>query len=160
MIRQGVSNTAPKTIFSFSRRPEKMVFPKKLCWNMIFLYCRKRWYFILPKIWSYTLNWKWKMIFLKKYKKIWHFFPTVWNNGLSKKGCAGKWSFLYYLKRWYFFPRKHIFSLGRKWKAAFLRKYMEIWCTALHQRKTGNLLYRIDVWLLLKFIRLEIFYNE
>ena len=29
--------TARKTIFSFSRRPEKMVFPKKLSWNMIFL---------------------------------------------------------------------------------------------------------------------------
>ena len=29
--------TARKTIFSFSGRPEKMVFPKKLRWNMIFL---------------------------------------------------------------------------------------------------------------------------
>ena len=28
---------ARKTIVSFSRRPEKMVFPKKLRWNMIFL---------------------------------------------------------------------------------------------------------------------------
>ena len=28
---------ARKTIVSFSRRPEKMVFPKKMRWNMIFL---------------------------------------------------------------------------------------------------------------------------
>ena len=28
---------ARKTIFSFSRRPEKMVFPKKSCWNLTFL---------------------------------------------------------------------------------------------------------------------------
>ena len=28
---------AQKTIVSFSRRPEKMVFPKKMRWNMIFL---------------------------------------------------------------------------------------------------------------------------
>ena len=36
--------TARKTIFSFSRRPEKMVFPKKLSWNMIFLVL-----FLLPE---------------------------------------------------------------------------------------------------------------
>ena len=30
-------DTARKIIFSFSRRPEKMVFPKKLRWNLIFL---------------------------------------------------------------------------------------------------------------------------
>ena len=28
------------------------------------------------------------------------------------------------------------------------------------EKKTGNLIYRIEVWLLLQFIRLEIFYNE
>ena len=33
-------------------------------------------------------------------------------------------------------------------------------CIALQRRKTWNLIYRIEVWLLLKFIRLEIFYNE
>ena len=33
----GTSVTALKTTFSFSRRPEKMVFPKKSRWNMIFL---------------------------------------------------------------------------------------------------------------------------
>ena len=32
-----------------------------------------------------------------------------------QKGCAGKWSFLYYLKRWCFFSRKHdIFFLGQE----------------------------------------------
>ena len=31
------AGTARKTIFSFSGRPEKMVFPKKLRWNVIFL---------------------------------------------------------------------------------------------------------------------------
>ena len=70
------------------------------------------------------------MIFLKKTQKnteIWYFLQTFWKDGLSKKGQAGTWSFLYYLEIWYFFPRKHdIFSLGRKLEAAFLKKYMEI----------------------------------
>ena len=34
---QKCATTARKTIFSFSRRPEKMVFPKKSRWNMILL---------------------------------------------------------------------------------------------------------------------------
>ena len=41
--------TARKTIFSFSRRPEKMVFPKKLCWNMIFLVLSGKMIFLFPE---------------------------------------------------------------------------------------------------------------
>ena len=37
------------------------------------------------------------------------FFQTFWKDGLSKKGHAGTWSFLYYLQRWYFFPENMIF---------------------------------------------------
>ena len=73
------------------------------------LYYRERWYFFFPKIWSYTLDGKWKMIFLKKYTEIWYFLQTFWKDGLSKKGRAGTWSFLYYLERWYFFPKNMIF---------------------------------------------------
>ena len=57
--------TARKTIFSFSKRPEKMVFLKKLPGIWSFLYYRE-WMFLFPEIWSYTLDGKWKMIFLKK----------------------------------------------------------------------------------------------
>ena len=81
-----------------------------------FLYYRERWYFFFPKIWSYTLDGKWKMIFLKKYTEIWYFLQTFWKYGISKKCRAGTWSFLYYLKKWYFFSQKHdLFSLGRRW---------------------------------------------
>ena len=49
-ISQLVSpNTARKTIFSFSRRPEKMVFPKKLRWNMIFLVLWEKMIFFFPE---------------------------------------------------------------------------------------------------------------
>ena len=101
------------------------------------------WYFFFPKIWSYTLDGKWKMIFLKKHTDIWCFLQAhdlsciIWKDGI--------------------FSQKHdLFSRGRKWKTALPRKYMETWCIA-QQRKTGNLMYRIEAWLLLKFIRLEIF---
>ena len=113
-----------------------------------------------PKIWSHTLAGKWKMIFLKKYTEIWCFLEAFRKDDLSKKGCAGTGSFLYYPQRWYFFPPKHdLFSLGRKRKTVLLRKYMETWCIA-QRRKTGNLIYRIEAWLLLQFIQLEILYNE
>ena len=41
--------TARKTIFSYSRRPEKMVFPKKSRWNMNFLVLLGKMTFVFPK---------------------------------------------------------------------------------------------------------------
>ena len=41
--------TARKTMFPFSRCPEKMVFPKKLCWNMIFLALFGKMIFLFPE---------------------------------------------------------------------------------------------------------------
>ena len=74
-----------------------------------FLYYQERWYFFFPKIWCYTLDGKWKMIFLKKHTEIRYFLRALWKDGLSKKGRDGTWSFLYYLERWYFFPKNLIF---------------------------------------------------
>ena len=148
-----------KPYFLFPDVLKRWTFQKNCAGIWSFLYYRERWYFFFPKIWSYTLDGKWKMIFLKKYTEIWYFLQAFWKDSLSKKGRAGTWSFLYYLERWYFFPRKHdLLSLGRKWKTVFLRKYMATWCIA-QRRETGNLIYRIETWLL-RFIRLEILYNE
>ena len=58
--------TARKTIFSFSRRPEKMVFPKKSRWNMIFLVLLGKIMFLFLENMILTLGGKWKMIFFKK----------------------------------------------------------------------------------------------
>ena len=44
--KSAVGSTARKTIFSFSRRPEKMVFPKILRWNMIFLALSRKMMFL------------------------------------------------------------------------------------------------------------------
>ena len=68
------------------------------------------------------------MIFLKKYTEIWYFLQTIWKDGICKRGRTSKWSFLYYLKKWYFFFQKHdIFPWAESGGAAYLRKYMEIW---------------------------------
>ena len=48
------------------------------------------------------------MTFLKKYMEIWY-FQISWKDGLSRKGRVGRWSFLYYLERWHFFPENMIF---------------------------------------------------
>ena len=91
-----------------------------------FLYYQERWYFFFPKIWPFTLDEKWKMIFLKKYTEMWYFLQAFWKDGLTKRGRAGTWSFLYYLERWYFFLENMIFfpwaesegrsSSGNTWK--------------------------------------------
>ena len=95
--------------FLFPDVLKRWCFQKNWAGIWSFLYYRERWYFFFPKIWSYTLEGKWKMIFLKKYKEIRYFLQTFWKDGLSRKGRAGTWSFLYYLERWYFFPENMIF---------------------------------------------------
>ena len=107
-----IQYTALKTIFSFSRRPEWWSFQKKLRWNMIFLVLSRKINFseniILPP------DRKWKMIFLKKYKEIWYLLQMFRKDGIFKKNRAGTWSSLYYLERWYFFPKTWYFFRGRK----------------------------------------------
>ena len=102
---------------SFFQTSRKDGLSKKNCagiWSS--LYYRERWYFFFPKIWSYTLDGKWKMIFLKKYTEIWYFLQASWKDGLYRRGRAGTWSFLYYLERWYFFPKTWSFFPGQKVK--------------------------------------------
>ena len=116
-----------KPYFLFPDVLKRWYFQKNCAGIWSFLYYRERWYFFFPKIWSYTLDGKWKMIFLKKYTEIWYFLQTFWKYGLSKGCRAGTWSFLYYLERWYFFPKTWYFFLNRKWETIFLKKYMEIY---------------------------------
>ena len=83
-ISQLVSpNTARKTIFSFSRRPEKMVFPKKLRWNMIFLVLWGKMIFLFPENMILPPGRKWKMIFLKKIHE-----NMIFSSNVLKKSVA------------------------------------------------------------------------
>ena len=149
-----VQYTAQKTIF-FPNVLKRWYFQKNCVGIWSFLYYRERWYFFFPKIWSYTLNRKWKVSFLKNTRKYDIFFRLNEKMVFPKRAApAHDLSCIIWKDR--IFSRKQIFSSGRKWKEAFLRKYMEGWYIALQQRKIGNLIYRTEVWLLLKFIRLEI----
>ena len=57
----------------FFKCPEKMVFPKKSHWNMIFLVLSGKIVFFSGKYDIFSLGGKWKMIFHKKYMEIWYF---------------------------------------------------------------------------------------
>ena len=75
---------------------------------MIVLVLSEKMIFPFPENMILHLRWKMKDD-LKKYMEIWYFLQTFWKDGLSIKGRAGTWSFLYYLERWYFFHENMIF---------------------------------------------------
>ena len=150
-----------KTYFLFPDVLKRWSFQKNCAGIWSFLYYRERWYFFFPKIWSYTLDGKWKMIFLKKYTEIWYFLQAFWKYGLSKR-CRGSTWFFFVLsgKMVFFFPKTWFFYPGQKAKDG---PSQEIHGNMMHRpakKNTGNLIHRVEVWPLLKFIRLEIFHNE
>ena len=108
--------TARKTIFSFSRRPEKMVFLKKSHWNFIFLVLSGKIIFLFPKNMILPPDGKWKMIFLKKKntRKYDIYFKCSEKMVFSKRIAAGD-DLSYTIWKSGLFPQKHgIFSLERK----------------------------------------------
>ena len=152
--------TTRKTIFSFSRRPEKKVFPKRLRWNMIFLVLSGKMIFLFPENMILRVRRKMKddlslkihgnMIFSSGPLKIWPF----------QKVPRRHMVFLVLSGKLVFFPENMIFFLraeserrpfpGNIWKHDALPS----------KKKKGYLIYRAEVWSLLKFILLEIFHNE
>ena len=128
-----------KPYFLFADVLKRWSFQKNCAGIWSFLYYRERWYFFFPKIWSYTLDGKWKMIFLKKYMEIWYFLQAFRKDGLSKKGRAGTWSFLYYLERWYFFPENMIFfprEESERWSFSRNTWKYEIFCVHVRVLQT------------------------
>ena len=71
--------------------------------KMIFLFLENMILHLENERWSFS----------KKYTEILYFLQTFWKDGLFKKDHAGIWSLLYYLKRWYFFPKTWYFFLGQ-----------------------------------------------
>ena len=118
--------TARKTIFSFSRHPEKMIFRinRTRIWSLLNYW--ERWYLFFPKIWSYPPDGKWKMIFLKKNNwKYDIFFKRSKKMVFSKNNSTGydlsctiSEDGILSPKTWYFFFER---------KMIFLKKYTKIW---------------------------------
>ena len=123
------SNIARKTKFYFSRRPEKMVFPKKSWWNMIFLVLSGKMTFLFSKNMILPLDGKWKMIFVKKNTRKYDiFFKCSEKMVFSKEIITLGYDLYCIIWKDGIFSRKHdISSLEGKWEASFSKKYMEIW---------------------------------
>ena len=120
--------TARKTVFSFSRRLEKMVFPKKSCWNMIFLVLSVKMIFLFPENMILPLRRKMKEDLSQKIHGNMMFSSNVLKRWSFQKGLRWDLIFLVLSGKMVFFSRKHdIFSLGAKWETIFFKKYMEIW---------------------------------
>ena len=123
--------TARKTICSFSKCSEKMVFPKKLQWNIIFLVVlsRKLIYFFFPEIWYYSFDGKWKMIFLRKNTWKYDIFFKFPEKMAFPKKITLEFDFpcIIWKDSLFFSGKYDIFFLDKKWKMIFLKKYMEIW---------------------------------
>ena len=145
------TSTVWKTIFSFSKCSEKIIFPKKSHWNMIFLVSSGKMTFFPPEnmilffrrkikddlsqknAWKYDIFFKCsgKMVFPKKLH--WNIvFFTSW----------GKMAF-FPPKIWYFFR-------DRKWKMVFFKKQMEIWCFLYVDKGGISFSYKYEITLLSK----------
>ena len=121
--------TAQKTIFSFSKSSEKMIFPQNLHCNMTFLVSAGKMIFIFPESMilffrrkmkddlSQKNTWKYD-VFFKCSKKV--IFPKKSHQKMIFLVSSGKMALL--------FLENMMFFLGGKWKMIFLKKYMEIWC--------------------------------
>ena len=96
--------TARKTIFSFSKRPEKMVFPKKSRCNLIFLVLLGNMIFLFPENMMLPPDGKWKLIFLKKIHGNMIFSSNVLKRWSFQKGPSRDMIFLV-------LPRKIILSI-------------------------------------------------
>ena len=120
--------TARKTTFYFSRRPKKMVTPKKLRWNMILLVLSGKMIFLFPENMILPLRRKMKDDLSHKNTRKYDIFFKLSGTMVFPKGSGRHMIFLVLSEKMVFSSQKHdIFSLGRKWEAVFLRKYMEIW---------------------------------
>ena len=126
--------TARKTIFSFSRRPKKIVFPKNCTGIWSFLYYRERWYLFFPKIWPYAVDRKWKMIFLKKIHGNMIFPSNFLKTWSFQKEPRRHMIFLVLPVKMVFFPENMIFFPGQKVRGGHSEKYMEIWHFCVHVR--------------------------
>ena len=99
-----------KPYFLFPDVLKRWSFPKNSAGIWPFLHYWKRWYFFVPKIWSYTWDGKWKVIFLKKMHGNMIFSSNFLKRWFFQKGPRGHMIFLVSSgKMVFFFPEYMIF---------------------------------------------------
>ena len=109
-----------------------------------------------PKIWYFFTDEKWKMIFLKKYKEIWCFL-YVGKASISFSYKYEKSQDDLFLKNT---PKDDISSITEKDDIHSRKDDIDILCTftdtflsvfilLLSNKKKGNLIYRVEIWLYL-----------
>ena len=110
--RKGLYRTAQKTIFSFSKCFEKMVFPKISHWNMIFLVLSGKTIFLFPKNMILFFRHKRKDDLSQKIPGNIMFSSNVWKRRSFQKNRTWTWSFFVisgkmvfikkHMGKWYF----------------------------------------------------------
>ena len=96
------------------------------------MYYWERWYFFLPKIWSYHLDGKWKMTFLKKIHGNMIFSSNVLKGWSFQKGPHWDMIFLVLSGKMVFFPKIIFFPWAGNERWSFSRntlKYDIFLCT-------------------------------
>ena len=97
-------------MFSFSRLPEKMVFPKKLHWNMIFLVLLGKMIFLFPENMILHLRRKMKDDLSQKNTRKYNIFFTLSENMVFPKRTAPAHDLSCIIwKDVFFFPENKIF---------------------------------------------------
>ena len=124
-------HAARKIVFSFSTRPEKMVFTKKSRWNIIFLVLLRKIMFLFLENIILTLGGKWQMIFFKKNTRKYDiFFRSSEKKVFSKRAAPGHDLSFIMWKDGFFFP-KTIFFLwagSQRWRLSRNTWKYDIFC--------------------------------
>ena len=115
-----------KTIFSFSGRREKMVFPKNSRWNMIFFVLLVKMISLFFENMILPLGRKMKDELSQESPRKFNIFFRCFEKMIFSKRPRQNMSFLVLSGNMVFvFVEKQYFSLDRKWKMIFLKKYTE-----------------------------------
>ena len=134
----------------FFKCSEKFVFPKKNCsWIWSFSYYLERWFFFLENM----------IFFLSMENEGLSFSRNTWNYDI----CINDTNLLFSQKNtlkgdWHSRSHSRKSSNDSLYFYGDLHRRFHILLSS--EKKPGNLINRIEIWLLLQFIWLEIFYNE
>ena len=170
-MKDDLSQKKYMEIWYFLQMPEKDdLFQKISRWNMVFLVLSGKIVFFSRKYDSFSLDGKWKMIFLKKYMEVWYFLHICINiTNMILPFCKKKSTMIFSRKNtlkceWHsrLHSRKNSNDSLCFYGDLHERFHILLSCEkkTKKQKKPGDLIFRIEIWLLLHFISLDIFYNE